>query len=131
MNYLKVCALHGGAADFNFSSYYAADADMSSVRDEVETLPMMAPRRVILLKEVQDLTDREWTTLEPLFQEPVQSSVFILIGSKIDKRKNSSNIFMSKRKWSNSKNLLKIRFLVGFAISAKAMISPSRMMRFN
>ncbi len=87
VNYLKVCALHSGAADFNFSSYYAADADVSAVRDEVETLPMMAPRRVILLKEVQDLTDKEWTILEPLFQEPVQSSVFILVGSKIDKRK--------------------------------------------
>lgn len=87
VNYLKVCSLHGGAADFNFSSYYAADADVSQVRDEVETLPMMAPRRVILLKEVQDLTDKEWAVLEPLFQEPVQSSVFILVGSKIDKRK--------------------------------------------
>lgn len=88
MNYLKVCALHGsGAADFNFSSYYAADADISAVRDEVETLPMMASRRVVLLKEVQDLTDKEWEMLEPLFQTPVDSTVFILVGSKIDKRK--------------------------------------------
>ena len=87
VSYLKTCSLHGGAADFNFSSYYAADADMSQVRDEVETLPMMAPRRLVILKEVQDLTDKEWTVLEPLFQEPVQSSVFILVGSKIDKRK--------------------------------------------
>jgi DNA polymerase-3 subunit delta len=87
VNYLKVCALHGGAADFNFSSYYAADAEMSQVRDEVETLPMMAPRRLVILKEVQDLSDKEWSVLEPLFQEPVQSSVFILVGSKIDKRK--------------------------------------------
>lgn len=88
VNYLKVCALHGaGAADFNFSSYYAADADISAVRDEVETLPMMATRRVVLLREVQDLTDKEWETLEPLFQTPVDMTVFILVGSKIDKRK--------------------------------------------
>ncbi|PIS09991.1 MAG: DNA polymerase III subunit delta [Bdellovibrio sp. CG10_big_fil_rev_8_21_14_0_10_47_8] len=87
VNYLKVCALHGGAADFNFSSYYASDAEISQVRDEVETLPMMAPRRVIILREIQDLSDREWAELEPLFETPVESSVFILVGGKIDKRK--------------------------------------------
>lgn len=87
VNYLKVSALHGGAADFNFNSYYAADADISQVRDEVETLPMMAPRRVILLKEVQDLSDKEWAQLEPVFEEPVESSVFVLVGGKVDKRK--------------------------------------------
>lgn len=87
VNYIKVCALHGGAADFNFSSFYSADADLSAVRDEVETLPMMSPRRVVILREVQDLTDKEWEILEPLFQTPVTSSVFILVGSKIDKRK--------------------------------------------
>ena len=87
ISYLKTCALHGGAADFNFNSYYAADADISLVRDEVETLPMMASRRVILLKEVQDLTDSEWAQLEPIISQPVDSSVFILSGSKIDKRK--------------------------------------------
>lgn len=87
VNYVKVCALHGGAADFNFNSYYAADVEVSQVKDEVETLPMMAPRRVVLLREVQDLTDKEWAVLEPLFTQPVDSTVFILVGGKIDKRK--------------------------------------------
>lgn len=87
VNYLKVCALHGGAADFNFNSYYASDVEISQVRDEVETLPMMAPRRVVLLREVQDLSDKEWAQLEPLFESPVDSTVFALVGAKIDKRK--------------------------------------------
>lgn len=87
VQYLKVCALSGGAADFNFNAYYSADADITNVKDEVETLPMMATRRVILLREVQDLTDKEWDQLESLFLAPVDSSVFILVGGKIDKRK--------------------------------------------
>ncbi|MEZ0391181.1 MAG: DNA polymerase III subunit delta [Pseudobdellovibrionaceae bacterium] len=87
VNYLKVCALHGGAADFNFNSYYASDVEISQVRDEVETLPMMAPRRVVLLREVHDLTDKEWIELEPILETPVDSTVFILVGGKIDKRK--------------------------------------------
>ncbi|MBX2993594.1 MAG: DNA polymerase III subunit delta [Bdellovibrionaceae bacterium] len=96
VNYVKVCALHGGAADFNFSSFYAADADLSSVRDEVETLPMMSTRRVVILREVQDLTDKEWELLEPLFQSPVESSVFILVGSKIDKRKRVMKLLIEQ-----------------------------------
>jgi DNA polymerase-3 subunit delta len=87
VQYVKACALHGSPADFNFSAYYAADAEISQVRDEVETLPMMAARRVVLLREVQDLSDREWDQLTPLFEAPVDSTVFILAGSKMDKRK--------------------------------------------
>lgn len=94
--YLKVCALAGGAADFNFTSFYAADVNVSQVRDEVETLPMMAPRRVILLREVHDLTDKEWQELESLFTSPVDSSVFILSAGKIDKRKKFFKILLEK-----------------------------------
>jgi DNA polymerase-3 subunit delta len=93
--YLKVCALYGGAtdqndngaADFNFNSYYAADVDVSQVRDEVETLPMMADRRVVIVKEAQDLTDVEWETLDPLLKTPVDSTVLILVAGKMDKRR--------------------------------------------
>jgi DNA polymerase-3 subunit delta len=99
LNYLKVCALHEGAADFNYSSYYSADADLSQVRDEVETLPMMAARRVVVLREVQDLTDKEWEMLEPLFQTPVESTVFILVGSKIDKRKRIMKLLFEQAQY--------------------------------
>jgi DNA polymerase-3 subunit delta len=87
VEYLKVCSLHGSSVDFNFTSFYSTDADISRVRDEVETLPMMASRRVVMLKEVQDLTDKEWDILEPVIATPVDSTVFILVGGKVDKRK--------------------------------------------
>lgn len=96
VQYLKVCALHGGAADFNFSTYYAQDADLGSVRDEVETLPMMSSRRVVILKEVQDLSDKDWEILDPLFQSPVDSTVFILVGSKIDKRRRFFKVLLDQ-----------------------------------
>jgi len=87
VQYLKTCALHGMMIDFNFTSYYAADIDVINIRDEVETLPMMSARRVVILREVQDLTDKEWDQLEPVLASPVESTVFILAGTKIDKRK--------------------------------------------
>ncbi len=96
VQYLKVCALHGGAADFNFSSYYAADAEVSRIRDEIETLPMMAPRRVVVVKEIQDFTEKEWEALEPVLQNPVDSTVLLLVGGKIDKRKKFFKILLEQ-----------------------------------
>lgn len=98
VQYLKVCALHGISADFNFTSFFSSDADLTRVRDEVETLPMMAARRVVMLREVQDLSDKEWDILEPVLATPVESTVFILVGNKVDKRKKFFKLLYEQAK---------------------------------
>jgi DNA polymerase-3 subunit delta len=90
----KYAVLTEGAIDFNYSLFYAADADISSVRDAVETLPMMAPKRLVILKEAQELTDREWSELEPLITAPVDSTVFVILASRVDKRKKQIRLMM-------------------------------------
>ena len=85
LNYIKTCALHGGAADFNLPVLFF-EMNLDRVCDEIETLPMMASRRVIVLKKCR-IFRQKWPCLEPLIEKPVYSSVFILIGSKIDKRR--------------------------------------------
>ncbi|MNK26245.1 DNA polymerase III subunit delta [compost metagenome] len=92
----KYAVLTEGAIDFNLSIFYANDADITVVRDGVETLPMMAARRLVILKEAQDLTDREWTELEPLFEEPVDSTVFVIMASRVDKRKKAIRQLLEK-----------------------------------
>lgn len=96
MNYLKTCALSGGISDFNFNSYFASDADVSAIRDEVETLPMMTAKRVVLVREVEELSDKQWDILEPVLETPVESTVLILVGGKIDKRKKIFKVLMDK-----------------------------------
>lgn len=92
----KYAVLTEGAVDFNLSVFYGNDADISVVRDAVETLPMMAARRLVILKEAQDLTDREWTELEPLIESPVDSTVFVIIASRVDKRKKAIRQLLDK-----------------------------------
>jgi len=67
--------------------FYASDAEVSAVRDAVETLPMMAPKRLVILKEAQELTDKEWAQFDPLIENPVDTTVFVILASRIDKRK--------------------------------------------
>ncbi len=73
--------------DFNFTVYFGGEANMESVRDNVETLPTFAPLRVVFLKEAHELSDSDWEALEPLFQNPVSSTLFVITALRVDKRK--------------------------------------------
>ena len=92
----KFAVLTEGAIDFNYSLFYASDADIVQVRDAVETLPMMAPRRLVILKESQELNDKEWAQLESLIEEPVDSTVFVILASRVDKRKKQIRQMLDK-----------------------------------
>lgn len=87
VNRFKYALLDENSLDFNYSLFYAGDADVITVKDTVETLPVFAQRRVVILKNSNELKESEWGELEPLFKNPVDSTVFILFADKIDKRK--------------------------------------------
>ncbi|AZZ36409.1 DNA polymerase III subunit delta [Bdellovibrio sp. qaytius] len=87
VNRFKYGLLDENSLDFNYSLFYAGDADIQSVKDTVETLPVFAQRRVVILKNSNELKDSEWNELESLFKNPVDSTVFVLFADKIDKRK--------------------------------------------
>lgn len=77
----------GGAIDFNYDQYYATETKASQVREAVETLPMMCPRRLVVLKQAQNYKENDWNLLLPLFEEPISSCVFLVVSDKADKRK--------------------------------------------
>lgn len=96
---LKLAAIPEGMEDFNYQQFFAGDADMDQVRDAVEMLPMMASRRVVILREIDALKERDWPTLEPLFEKPVETTVFILTGTAIDKRKKAMKKLLDRAAW--------------------------------
>ena len=93
---LRNSVVNEATADFNLYIYYAADSEISVIKDSVEMLAMMAPKRLVVVKEAQALTDKEWAVLEPLFENPVDSTVFVLTASKIDRRKKSVRLLLEK-----------------------------------
>lgn len=90
----KYTVLNENTLDFNYSVYYAGDVDMDVLKDSVETLPVMAQSRLVILKNAQNLKENEWQQLSPLFTNPVDSSVFIIMADKIDKRKKSIKLLL-------------------------------------
>lgn len=83
----KYGLLDENSMDFNYSMYYAADVEMQNLKEVVETLPVFASRRLVILKNAQELKDSEWAELESVVNSPVDSTVFVLFADKVDKRK--------------------------------------------
>ncbi|PWU18574.1 MAG: DNA polymerase III subunit delta [Bdellovibrio sp.] len=87
VQYLKTCSLVENAADFNWRIFNGDEDDTHRIKDEIETYPMMAPRRVVWIREISHLTEGDWAVLTPLLENPVASTVLILTSQKADRRK--------------------------------------------
>lgn len=88
--------LGDGLPDFNLNVFYAADSSVESICDAVETLPMMAQRRLVLVKEAQELSAAEWERLTPLVENPVSSTTLVIVATKVDMRKKFFKFFETK-----------------------------------
>lgn len=85
----KYSVLDENTIDFNYSLFYAADAEVDTIKDAVETLPVFSSHRLVILKNAHELKDSELLQLEPLLDNPVPSTVFVILAEKVDKRKKA------------------------------------------
>lgn len=84
---IKSKAVDAGTIDFNYDSFYAGDVKAVQVKDAVQMLPMMSPRRLVVYRNVDELKDKDWEDLFDLFDSPIDSTTFVLTCETLDKRK--------------------------------------------
>jgi DNA polymerase-3 subunit delta len=89
VNRFKFSVLDESAIDFNYSLFYAKEADPAQIIDVVETLPVFSSRRLVIVKNIQDFKDSEFQELESLLKNPVDSTVLVIFADKFDKRKKN------------------------------------------
>lgn len=77
-----------GEDAFNKSVMYGADTKASRLLGELRSFPMMANRRLVILKEAQSLAKTEWDNLQAYLENPVSSTVFVMTfkGKDLDQR---------------------------------------------
>jgi len=80
-------ALVGAPRDFNLDVFYAKDAKADDVASQADTLPMMADRRVVVLKEADKLKDP--APLIKYIGSPSPGTVLILLALDPDKAKEA------------------------------------------
>lgn len=79
-------ALPPEARDFNLTLFYGKECKGEEVADAVQTFPMFADRRVVVVKRCGELSTTALERLLPVVQSPVATSCLILQGEKVDGR---------------------------------------------
>ncbi len=79
--------LHGIPVDFNFDQFYGKECDPQQVVDSAMTLPMMAPRRLVVLKEAFDLKARGFKLLLDYLRRPAETTVLLMEAGPLPRRK--------------------------------------------
>jgi len=108
INAVETSILTEAERSFNQIVLYGKDIDFKAVADNARQFPMMAERRVVVVREAQDLKSIE--KLESYFSQPSPHTVlaFAYKGKKPDKRKKAWKafakngvLFESKRIYDN------------------------------
>ena len=86
-DYIATHVLKPEERDFNQNIVFGADVTASQIVDSAKAYPMMAEKRVVIVKESQNLKGTE--VLEKYFKNPVASTILVLChkNGSIDKRK--------------------------------------------
>lgn len=121
--------------DFNMSVFYGNDADLDMVISTAQQFPVMADRKLVLLKEAQTLyqAKSQIEKLAPYISRPNQSTIFVVAfkgdklnaTSKILKAANESKsiIFRSDpiKDWNLPSHIKDYCNSLGFSIEEKAV----------
>ncbi len=95
LNALVETLIEPAARPFNLDIYRAEDIDIPQLIAQALTFPMMAQRRLIVLKNADRLPDSATPELFPLIESPPETTTIIITAAKPDGRKK---LFVELRK---------------------------------
>ena len=75
------------APDFNVDIFHGDNVDPVRLVELYDSYPMMAPRRVVLLRDADRMPAPQCKALEPLVEKPSETTVFVAMGAKLDMRR--------------------------------------------
>lgn len=74
--------------DFNFECLYFSEKKAADVIDVIETLPMMSPYRLVIVKEAHLIKEKDWDLLKKSMEKGLAQTVVVFVHeAKFDKRK--------------------------------------------
>ena len=89
-------ALDEGLRAFNLARFHGGEAALGEVLDAARTLPMMAPRRVVIVSHAERLLQparegaaaaRDAAELEAYLEDPLPHAVLVLVSAPLDERR--------------------------------------------
>ena len=83
---LRARVLDARTRDFNYELYQAKEAGADRIVNAARTLPMMAKRRLVLVRDFDALKADDQAKLIPYLEDPAPESVLVLEADKLDSR---------------------------------------------
>jgi DNA polymerase-3 subunit delta len=66
---------------------------------------MMASHRMVVVKEANSFTEKEWDELQPVIERPLESTVLVFVASKVDRRKRVIKKLLERAETFEAKRL--------------------------
>lgn len=94
-----------GLRAFNVDRLYGGEATAADVVDAARTLPLMVPRRVVLLlhaerllapKKESEAASRDLETLERYVKAPIDTACLVIVADGLDRRRSLTRVLLSK-----------------------------------
>ena len=73
--------------EFNLETFHADGLEIERLLDAYRAYPVMADRRLLTLKGCHKLSADQCRALEPIISDPVDSTIIIVTGEKVDARR--------------------------------------------
>ena len=73
--------LEAGPVDFNYDVFYSSSS-AKEILNAASTLPFMAKRRLVVLKDFHQFTSSSIKALTPYFREPAESACMVVLSQK-------------------------------------------------
>lgn len=83
---VKLACVGGKRNDFNFNAFIASETGMDKVLAVAQTYPMMAKRRLVIVKDAQDFRADDWRSAERYFKNPAPTTCLVLVGEQLPTR---------------------------------------------
>ncbi len=76
-----------GVRDFNYQLFYGEEASGADIINAAHTMPMMAKKRLLLVKHVEQMKAPQLKKLTAYAAQPSTSAILILTGDNLDNKK--------------------------------------------
>lgn len=83
---LRQRVLTPATRDFNYELFQGKEASAARIVQAARTLPMMAPRRLVLVRDADEIKADELTAIIPYLAQPCQESCVVFVAEKVDQR---------------------------------------------
>lgn len=87
MGAVKRAILKAGSKDFNFNQFYAKEVEILRVIEAANTLPMMAPRRLVILRDAGEVKEAPLEKLVKYAEKPCPTTTLVLVGTSMGTKK--------------------------------------------